>query len=93
MGANTILSASIAVCKAQAFVANINIYEFIAYICGFETFMFPGPMFNFINGGIHADNNLQIQEFMIVPQGMSSFRDAFELSTMVFHTKVLFVLF
>ncbi len=85
LGANAILAASMAVCKAQAFVANMDIYEFIAYICDFETFMFPGPMLNVINGGIHANNNLQIQEFMIVPQGMGSFRDAFEVSTMVFH--------
>jgi len=86
LGANTMIAVSLAICKAQAFCEGIELYELIAYLCGFDEVSIPGPMFNLINGGVHANNGLQIQEFMIVPVGMSSFRMAVEAGVMVFQT-------
>ncbi|MCX5925530.1 MAG: phosphopyruvate hydratase [Candidatus Dependentiae bacterium] len=85
LGANAMIAASMAVCKAQAVCEDMELYELIAYLCGFEEVTLPGPMFNLINGGMHADTSLQIQEFMIVPIGMGSFRAAVETGVMVFH--------
>ena len=85
LGANAMLAVSLAVCKAQAVVESLELYEFIAYLCGFETVALPCPMFNVINGGLHADNNLQIQEIMIMPLEKISFRAALETATTVFH--------
>src|SRR3972149_8837774 len=62
LGANTMLAASIAICKAQALIEGIETYELIAYLCGYEAVALPYPMFNVINGGVHAHNNLRIQE-------------------------------
>jgi enolase len=85
LGANTMLAASIALCRAQALINEIKPYELIAEICDFDSIALPYPMFNIINGGMHADNNLSIQEFMITPIGAQSFRQAMELGTTVFH--------
>lgn len=78
LGANTLLAASTAITKAQALSANMKPYELIAQLCNFDQISLPYPQCNIINGGAHADNNLQIQEIMIVPIGFSTFRDAFE---------------
>jgi len=86
LGANSMIAASMAVAKAQAADQEMELYELLAYLCGFEQVSLPIPMFNVINGGMHADNNLQIQEFMVVPIGMSSFRATLEAGVMVFHT-------
>ena len=85
LGANTILAASIAVVKAQALAHNMRLYELIARLCTFESVGLPFCMFNIINGGAHADNNLQIQEFMITPMGATSFRESFEIAVTIFH--------
>jgi len=85
LGANAMLATSIAITKAQAVVNDMHIYELIAQLCGFELVSIPYPLINVINGGMHADNNLQVQEIMIVPVGFSSFRKAFEASTDVFY--------
>jgi enolase len=85
LGANAILAASIALLKAQALMNDLRPYEFIADICGFDSVTVPYPMFNILNGGMHADSNLSIQEFMIMPIGAQSFRAAFEVATDVFH--------
>jgi enolase len=86
LGANAILPVSIAVCKAQALVEELEPYELIGYLCGHETVALPCPMFNVINGGAHANNNLSVQEFMIMPVGMPSIRSAIELGVTVFQT-------
>lgn len=86
LGANAMIAASMAVCKAHAAYEDREPYELIAYLCGFEEVSLPGPMFNLINGGMHADTQLQIQEFMVVPIGMASFRAAVEAGAMVFYT-------
>ena len=85
LGANAILAVSIAVCKAQALINELELYEFIAHLCGFESIALPCPMFNVINGGIHADNKLQVQEIMIIPIGEPSFRFAMETGVELFH--------
>ncbi len=86
LGVNTMIAVSLAVAKAQAFCEGIEIYELIAYLCGFDEVTLPSPMFNLVNGGKQANNALQIQDFMVVPVGMSSFRMAVEAGVMVFQT-------
>lgn len=86
LGANTLLAASMAICKANALEQNVEVYQLIAELCEFESYMLPIPFFNFINGGLHAHNALSIQEFMVVPIGMKSFRQAMEAGLAVFHT-------
>lgn len=84
LGANTLLAVSIAVTKAQAVAEHMELYEFIAHLYGAQTVTLPYPLFNVINGGVHADNNLHIQEYMIMPVGGSNFRQAMELGVMFF---------
>lgn len=85
LGANTILAVSMAVLKAQAAVEDLHEYELIAHLCGLEAISLPLPMFNMINGGKHANNDLHIQEFLVVPVDVSSFREAMESSLEVSH--------
>lgn len=84
LGANAMLAASIALCRAQAIMNEMELYEFIAYLCDFESVALPMPMFNIINGGMHADNQLAIQEFMIVPIGAPNFRASMEKAAEVY---------
>jgi enolase len=86
LGANTILAASIAICKAQAVVEQCEPYELIAELCGYDFVSLPFPMFNVINGGLHASNGLQVQEFMIMPVGVPTFHTAMEVGITFFHT-------
>lgn len=83
LGANAILAISMAVCKASAEECGLPLYR---YIGGTHARVLPVPMMNIINGGVHADNNLDIQEFMIVPTGFSSFSEALKSAVEVFHT-------
>lgn len=85
LGANAMLAASMAVYRAHAHAEKIELYELIAYACGAETISMPFPLFNVINGGLHAQNQLIIQEFMIMPVGMPSFHAAMEYGVMFFH--------
>ncbi len=85
LGANTILAASMAVCKAQAIVEQCEPYELIAGLCEYDLVSLPFPMFNVINGGLHASNDLQVQEFMIMPVGVSTFHKAMEIGSTFFH--------
>ena len=85
LGANATLAISMALYKAQAICENVNLYELIAWIFGSETVALPFPMFNLINGGLHANNDLIIQEFMIVPIGLSNFRASMEVAINVYH--------
>ncbi|MFZ6017304.1 MAG: phosphopyruvate hydratase [Nitrospirota bacterium] len=83
LGANAILGVSMAVCKATAIEAGIPLYR---YIGGCNAKELPVPMMNILNGGAHADNNLDIQEFMIMPAGLSDFASALRAGVEVFHT-------
>jgi len=85
LGANTMLAVGMAVARAQAAVEELKLYELLAYLCGFEEISLPSPLINMISGGVHVDNNLQVQELMVIPIGMSSFRVAMEACVMVFH--------
>lgn len=82
LGANAILAVSIAVAKAAAEEAGLSLYR---YFGGAGLFSMPVPMMNVINGGAHANNNLDMQEFMILPVGADSFREALRMGTEVFH--------
>jgi enolase len=83
LGANAILSVSLAAAKAAASSLNMPLYR---YLGGVNARVLPVPMMNIINGGKHADSSLNIQEFMIMPVGASSFGEALEHSATVFHT-------
>ncbi|KAL0338573.1 UNVERIFIED_CONTAM: Enolase [Sesamum angustifolium] len=79
LGANAILAVSLAVCKAGAAVLNIPLYKHIANLAGNKKLVLPVPAFNVINGGSHAGNKLAMQEFMILPVGASSFKEAMKM--------------
>lgn len=83
LGANAILGVSLAVAKAAAAYLGLPLYR---YIGGVNAKELPVPMMNILNGGKHADNNVDIQEFMIVPVGASSFTEALRMGTEVFHS-------
>jgi enolase len=83
LGANAILGVSLAVCKASAEEAGLPLYR---YIGGTNAKVLPVPMMNILNGGAHADNNLDIQEFMIMPVRFGSFAEALRAGSEVFHT-------
>lgn len=83
LGANAILSVSLAAAKAAASSLNMPLYR---YLGGVNARVLPVPMMNIINGGKHADSSLNIQEFMIMPVGAAGFGEALEHSATVFHT-------
>jgi len=82
LGANSILSVSMAAAQASACAENLPLYE---YLKKKEKYLLPVPQINILNGGSHADNNVDIQEFMIIPAGMSSFSEALRASAEIFH--------
>ena len=82
LGANAILGVSLAAAKAAADVANLPLYK---YIGGANAHVIPTPMMNIINGGEHADNNVDFQEFMIMPVGAPTFKEAIRMGAEVFH--------
>lgn len=82
LGANAILGVSLATARAAANEQNIPLYK---YLGGKKANILPVPLMNILNGGMHADNNLDIQEFMILPMGAPSFREAIRMATEVFH--------
>ena len=83
LGANALLSVSLANAKACANALGISLYQ---YIGGVNAHTLPVPMMNILNGGAHADNSIDIQEFMIMPVGADSFKSALRLCTEVFHS-------
>ncbi|KAG0628407.1 hypothetical protein M758_1G024500 [Ceratodon purpureus] len=85
LGANAILAVSLAVCKAGAGVKKLPLYQHIANLAGNKEIVMPVPAFNVINGGSHAGNKLAMQEFMILPTGASSFKEAMKIGTEVYH--------
>lgn len=86
LGANAILAVSLATAKAAANSAGIALYEHIAHLNGSAgQFSMPLPMMNILNGGEHADNNVDIQEFMIQPVGAKSFSEGLRIGAEIFH--------
>jgi enolase len=83
LGANAILGVSMAYARAEAMSAGIPLYQ---YLGGSNAHLLPVPCMNIINGGAHADNNVDFQEFMIAPHGATSFREAIRMGIEVFHT-------
>ena len=83
LGANAILGVSLACAKAAANAQGMNLYQ---YVGGVNAKVLPVPMMNILNGGAHATNNVDIQEFMIVPVSAPNFREALRRSAEVFHT-------
>jgi len=82
LGANAILGVSLAVAKAAAVAANLPLYR---YVGGAKANLLPVPMMNVLNGGVHADNPIDFQEFMIVPAGAPNFREALRMGAEIFH--------
>ena len=82
LGANAILGVSLAVAKAAADSSALPLYK---YIGGVGAHILPTPMMNIINGGAHADNAIDIQEFMVMPTGAASFSDALRMGSEIFH--------
>ncbi len=83
LGANAILGISMAIAHSAAHCLEIPLYR---YLGGSNAFLLPVPLMNIINGGKHAENNLDIQEFMIVPHGFSTFNEALRAGVEIFHT-------
>ncbi|HNZ77168.1 MAG TPA: phosphopyruvate hydratase [Bacilli bacterium] len=82
LGANAILGVSMAVARAAADLCGLSLYN---YLGGFNARQLPTPMMNILNGGSHADNNVDFQEFMIMPVGASCFKEAIRMGAEVFH--------
>lgn len=83
LGANATLGVSLAVAKAAAAYSGLPLYQ---YIGGTNAKVLPVPLMNILNGGKHADNNVDLQEFMVAPVGASSFREALRMGVEVFHS-------
>lgn len=82
LGSNSILGVSMAVCRAGAIINNIPLYEYLSID---KNYLMPAPMMNILNGGSHADNTVDIQEFMIFPIGANTFSNALRIGTEIFH--------
>ena len=85
LGANAILGVSLAICKAAAAEKGVPLYRHIADLAGNKEVILPVPALNVINGGSHAGNGLAMQEFMILPTGASSFREAMKMGSETYH--------
>lgn len=83
LGANAILGVSMAICRASSLEAGLPLYR---YLGGTNSKQLPIPMMNILNGGAHADNNLDIQEFMIMPAGLSDFSSSLRAGAEIFHS-------
>lgn len=83
LGANAILAVSMAVARAAAEALDVPLYT---YLGGFNAKQLPVPMMNIINGGAHADNNVDVQEFMVLPVGAPSFKEALRTGAEIFHS-------
>ena len=82
LGANAILAVSMAVARAAADALDVTLYT---YLGGFNAKTLPVPMMNIVNGGEHADNNIDVQEFMVLPVGAESFKEALRIGAEIFH--------
>ncbi|MCF6765472.1 phosphopyruvate hydratase [Thiotrichales bacterium 19S3-7] len=84
LGANAILAVSMAIARAKANNEEVELFQSLAGLS--EAYQMPVPMMNVLNGGAHADNNVDMQEFMIIPTGFSSFAESLRAGTEIFHT-------
>lgn len=85
MGANSLLALSIAYARATAYLEQQSLYEYFAKLSGNSGVTLPVPMMNILNGGAHADNNVDVQEIMIMPVGFDSFSGALQAGVEIFH--------
>ena len=85
LGANAILGVSLAIARAVAQQKKQPLYAYIAELCGTDSLSMPVPMMNILNGGAHASNNIDIQEFMIQPVGANTFGEALQWGTEIYH--------
>ena len=85
LGANAMLGVSLSCMKAFAKANQMEIYEYISQIFGHSRYSMPIPMMNILNGGSHAENTVDIQEFMIQPVSSGSFAEALRMGTEIFH--------
>jgi enolase len=87
LGANAILGVSLAVCRAAAVEAGLPLYKYIAesYKLKAKSYKLPIPMFNVVNGGLHSDSGLSIQEYKIVPDGIKTFKEQYRAGSEIFH--------
>ncbi len=85
-GANAILGVSMACARAAAQVKDMPLYKYIGELFGTKVFTLPVPMMNILNGGEHADNNVDIQEWMVMPVGAPTFHEAIRMGAEVFHS-------
>ena len=83
LGANAVLGASLACARAAAVSADLPLYK---YVGGVNAYLLPTPMMNILNGGVHADNNVDFQEFMIMPVGAPTFAEALRWCAEIYHT-------
>ena len=84
LGANAMLAVSMAVCRAQAYAEDFELYEFIAQISNYSSIALPCPMFNMLGGGLHADNDFPIQELLVIPTHELSFHEAMETGATIY---------
>jgi enolase len=85
LGANAILGVSMAVCKAASLEKGISLFKYFGELSNNSNYLMPVPMMNIINGGKHADSNVDLQEFMIMPAGAPSFKEALRMGAETFH--------
>lgn len=85
LGANAILGVSLAAARAHATAKKIPFYMYVAELFGTKELILPVPMMNILNGGQHADNNVDIQEWMVAPAGAKSFKEALQMGAEIFH--------
>jgi|GEM_PF-4780450 len=85
LGANAILGVSMAVARAAAIAQDQPLYHWLGELAGVEATLLPVPCFNILNRGMHADNRVDFQEFMIAPVGAPSFAEALRMGTEVYH--------
>lgn len=87
LGANAILGVSLAVCRAAAIEKNIPLYVYIAtsYKLKTKNYKLPVPMFNVLNGGLHSDSGLSIQEYKVIPNGIKAFKEQYRAGSEIFH--------
>lgn len=85
LGANTMLAVSQALFKAEALVEGVELFEFIAALFNADTVTIPYPLLEVVDGGVHAENNVPIQEILLMPVGAQTFRTALEVTVLVFH--------
>ncbi len=85
LGANALLGVSLAVARAAAAASGLPLYRYLGRLNGTEDFLLPVPLMNVLNGGRHADNGLDFQEFMVVPAGAASYPEALRMGAEIYH--------